>query len=66
MDCYSLVINMGKKQKTICKWGKEGIAEDFKFLSDIARKSKFICENCGRAANKKKWLCKPKPIQVKK
>lgn len=46
----------------ICKWKKDQIKTDLKLLKSIVKNPKFICQKCGRAANKKQWLCKPVSI----
>ena len=54
---------MSKKGKTICKWKKNEIEENLPELVKMVGNPKFICGNCGRAAAKKKWLCKPVPLK---
>ena len=44
--------------KTLCKWGKKKIEENFKEVTDIVTNSKYICKKCGRTASDKKYLCK--------
>ena len=34
----------------------------FDEMKPLAKDPKFICYNCGRAANKEENLCNPKPI----
>ena len=43
----------------ICNWPKERIKTDLKLLKSIVRNPRYLCTKCGRAANKKQWLCKP-------
>ena len=50
---------MAKKIKELCKWKQEDISDKFEKFSDIVRNPKFVCEKCGRVAEKKKWLHKP-------
>jgi hypothetical protein len=53
---------MGKKPETICEWSQDDIAKDFGKLKKMVQNPQFVCKNCGRAAEKKKWLCKPKRL----
>lgn len=46
----------------ICKWKKDQIKSDMKLLKSIVKNPKFVCQKCGRAANRKQWLCKPVSI----
>lgn len=50
---------MGKKDKHLCTWKKDERVEKLEMYRDMVKKPKFMCENCGRVAAKKKWLCKP-------
>ena len=45
----------------LCVLASEGRFEEIKGL---AAKPKFICFNCGRAANSKTNLCNPMPIDA--
>ena len=45
--------------RTLCKWKKARIEDDFEAYKELVRKPKFICRKCGRAAADKKSLCKP-------
>ncbi len=49
---------MGDK-KELCKWSREDYAKELPLLKRIVSKPRFVCEKCGRAADKKKRLCKP-------
>jgi hypothetical protein len=51
---------MSKKKKTLCKWDKGEIKEDFERLGRIVSRPRFVCRDCARAASKKKWLCQPR------
>jgi len=44
--------------KTLCKMTKT-LNDDFEAYAELAKGAKFVCEKCGRAAAKKKNLCKP-------
>jgi hypothetical protein len=46
----------------LCKWKKDRIDKKFDELVKIVRNPKFVCTKCGRVANSKKWLCKPRSI----
>ena len=51
---------MGKKKsKHLCQWKKDERKEDLEGYRAIVKKPKLVCEDCGRVAVKKKWLCKP-------
>lgn len=45
---------------TLCTWNRE----DFKAkpLLKILNQPQYFCKECGRAANKKKYLCEPKKL----
>jgi hypothetical protein len=54
------------KTKNLCKWEKD---ERIKHLEDyrkIVKKAVYMCENCGRVATKKKWLCDPYRLTPRK
>lgn len=44
--------------KTLCKLAKD-IEKDFRSYAELVKGAKFVCTRCGRAAAKKKNLCKP-------
>ncbi len=50
---------MGKKNKHLCQWKKDERKQDLEGYRAIVKKPKLLCEDCGRVAVKKKWLCKP-------
>jgi len=54
---------MPEKEKHLCKWDKDRIQEKINALMKIVKNPSFICRKCGRAANDKKWLCKPVPLK---
>jgi hypothetical protein len=54
---------MAKKEKKLCKWKEERLTEKLDEFMDIVRQPKFLCKNCGRVADDKKWL--HKPISIK-
>lgn len=49
-------------KKTLCKVDKQDIRDH---LDEVAREvlsARFVCRKCGRAASKKRLLCKPTAI----
>ena len=50
---------MADKLKELCKWKSAEYTRRKEALGEIVRESRFVCGKCGRAANRKKWLCKP-------
>ncbi|MDX1617070.1 MAG: hypothetical protein R3300_22385 [Candidatus Promineifilaceae bacterium] len=52
---------MGKK--SLCKWDKSDIRDDFEKLAKIVGKPKYACRDCARAARKKKYLCEPRRLK---
>ena len=50
--------------KELCDWSKDDLAKHFEKLQEIVAEPQFVCTKCGRAAGKKKWLCKAKKLQV--
>jgi hypothetical protein len=53
------------KPKVLCKWKSEAYASQRVELMAIVDDARFVCLKCGRAANRKKWLCKPEKIVSK-
>jgi hypothetical protein len=49
--------------KELCKLKKNELVSDFKKITRIVKKAKFICEKCARAANEKRYLCNPVKIK---
>jgi len=54
---------MSKKATTICGWSSAELKA--KYLLPVVENPKFYCQDCGRVANKKKWLCIPKKLYKK-
>jgi hypothetical protein len=54
-----------KLQKTLCTLGRKHIEDTIDYLSEIVGKPKYLCRKCARAANKKKYLCKPAKLKRK-
>ena len=44
--------------KTLCKWGRKAIEDNFEKMTKIVSNSTYICKKCGRTASGKKYLCK--------
>lgn len=55
---------MGKKTERLCNWKKADINKNLIKFSKIVANPEFVCEKCGRVADKKKWL--HDPITLKK
>ncbi len=53
---------MGDK-KELCKWKREDYARELTLLKRIVAEPRFVCEKCGRAADKKKRLCNPEKLE---
>jgi hypothetical protein len=54
---------MAEKEKRLCKWKGDAIKANWKTFKDIVNSPRFVCEKCGRVADKKKWLHKPMPLK---
>ncbi len=59
---------MGSKGKTadlgsLCKWKPDQYDKQRDLLARITAAPIHYCRQCGRVANKKKWLCKPERLQ---
>jgi hypothetical protein len=48
--------------KKLCKLKKK-LTQDFDTYVLLVHEPRFVCAKCGRAANKKKNLCTPQPMQ---
>ena len=44
--------------KPLCEL-KKSLAQDFDCFAELVVDATHVCRRCGRAANKKKLLCKP-------
>jgi len=53
---------MADKLKELCKWKTSDYAKETAKLEEIILGARFVCVKCGRAACKKKWLCKPQRL----
>lgn len=47
--------------KSLCKLKKE-LKNDMKSYTLLVNQPAFVCQKCGRVANKKKNLCSPKKM----
>ena len=52
----------GTMAKAICKWTKAQYVKQLDKLIEIVKEPTYICKDCGRVANDKKWLCKPEKM----
>jgi hypothetical protein len=43
----------------LCQWDKDDYERKLDKLMKIVENPQFVCSKCGRAANRKKYLCKP-------
>ena len=48
--------------KTLCELDKL-LKKDFDAYAALVNQPRFVCTQCGRAANQKKNLCEPKKIK---
>jgi len=53
---------MAKVSKTLCKWNKDDIKDNWKELKKLVAEPRFVCRKCGRAAKKEEYLCKPEEL----
>jgi hypothetical protein len=49
--------------KTLCE-RKKDLKHDLESYMQLVTPARFVCSNCGRCANKKKYLCEPERIEV--
>lgn len=52
------------KPETLCDWSRKHIEKHSGRLTDIIREPRYYCRKCARAANEKKYLCKPVKIKI--
>ena len=55
---------MPKIKKSLCKIKKEELKDISESVMKIISKPKYFCQNCLRSSSKKKFVCKPKKIDV--
>lgn len=48
---------------TICGWHRSELKA--KYLLEVLDHPQYFCKECGRVANKKKYLCEPKNLYKK-
>jgi hypothetical protein len=51
------------EKKELCKWKRDEYAREMPLLKRIVAEPGYVCEKCGRAADKKKRLCKPRKLK---
>ena len=47
--------------KHLCDLSKS-VKKNFDQIARLVDKPKFVCTECGRAVNEKKWVCEPKKL----
>jgi len=52
-----------KDHKHLCEWKKDSIAEVLDTYRKLVKKPKYVCMKCGRVSNKKKILCRSRPLK---
>ena len=52
--------------KSLCDLTKKEIENDIENIMTMVNKPKYVCVKCARAANDKKFVCKPVKIKLKK
>ena len=55
---------MSGKNKSLCDWKKSDITGDMDRLLKVVGNPRFVCEDCCRAASKKKYLCNPMALKT--
>jgi hypothetical protein len=55
-------MNKKMKKKSLCKWDKSDVKDNWSEMFDVVGKSKFMCERCLRSARLKGNLCKPEKL----
>ena len=48
--------------KELCKLKKSLMKDDLDAYCKLVDKPTVVCEKCGRVANKKKFVCKPRAL----
>ena len=54
---------MGNKSKQLCKWKPDDYSKELPLLRRIVANPGYVCDKCGRAADKKKRLCDPQKLK---
>lgn len=60
----NLILFMNIPDKTLCGW--KNADRKAKTILQVIDPPKYFCKDCGRIANKKKWLCEPKKLYKEK
>ena len=47
--------------KSLCKLS-QSMKKNFETIAARVNRPRFLCTDCGRAANEKRWVCEPKRI----
>ena len=50
--------------KHLCDLSKS-VKKNFDQIASLVDRPKFVCTDCGRAVNEKKWVCDPKRLPGK-
>jgi hypothetical protein len=53
---------MSAIKTSICKLSKSEIHQSLEQLANEIRTARYLCRKCGRAAHRKRLLCKPVPL----
>lgn len=53
---------MADIKTSICKLSKSEIQASLDVIAHEVRTARYICRKCGRAAHRKRLLCKPVPM----
>ena len=49
-------------EETLCDWSRRDLERHFDLLCEIVAHPRYVCTKCGRAADERKWLCKPQKM----
>lgn len=49
--------------KSLCKYRRVEIADQFAKISSLVSEPRFVCSSCARAASDKAYLCKPTALK---
>lgn len=51
--------------RSLCKYRRVEIADQFAMISKLVSEPKFICSSCARSASDKAYLCKPSALKAR-
>ncbi|MCW8331118.1 hypothetical protein MD588_20180 [Photobacterium sp. SDRW27] len=51
--------------KSLCKYRRVEIADQFAMISKLVSEPKYICSSCARSASDKAYLCKPSALKAR-